>query len=361
MADSEQVISKVAQTFVVSVNSAGQRLDQFVTQHLGTISRSKVQKLIEDGGVSVNDVVISAAKHSLKVDDKVDVRGVGVSVPRLDERPQLPGAQLKLDILFEDDCLVVINKPAGMAAHPGDGAVQSGTLVDALLQHAPRWSRMQAAPGDKFRPGIVHRLDRDTSGVMVCCKDDFTHDHLAGQFKDKTNLREYMALLDGFMPAGHIERESYLHRDTRVRNRFASIELVEHHRREQQGDDLSGYRYAKTEFWRRATFGKRLTFVTARLHTGRTHQIRVHAADLKLPVLGDQRYHRPCELPATFANSVRAQVASLRRQMLHARILGFIHPKTGEKLAFEAPPPPDFLAILQLLSPYDDKATSSKT
>lgn len=366
MANSKSLEAET-QTFTVETDAVGERLDIFVTRHLSALSRSKVQKLIADGAVSINGNAVDVVKWPLKLGDQVQVAydgresGLFTDTNKTVVTAKSPGGNFKLDILYEDDHLIVINKAAGLSVHAAEGKSNEFTLVDALLQHGKKWSRMAPAETpDKFRPGIVHRLDRETTGTIVCCKDDATHDHLAMQFKDKTNLREYMALLDGFMATSHILRESYLHRDAKVRNRFSSTELVEYQKMKQEGADLAGYRYAKTEFWRRATFGKRITLATARLFTGRTHQIRIHAGDVKLPVLGDQVYNRPTELPALFPASTRAKIASVSRQMLHARILGIVHPVTGERLAFEAPPPADFMEIVQLLAIHDDKLDTTK-
>ncbi len=368
MADAKQDLDRSTQNFLVDDASAGERLDIVVARHLTQLSRSKIQRLIADGAVLINNTTAASAKVPVKTGDQISVQVPAAIAQQSSQAairtPATAPASFQLDVLYEDQYLLVINKPAGLSVHAADGQRSRFTLVDALLARSKQWSRMQTdadGAGGKFRPGIVHRLDRDTSGVMVCCKDDATHEHLAKQFREKSNLREYMAILDGYMGTGHIVCESYLHRHPRVRNRFAAIDVATYEELKREGADLTGYRHAKTEFWCRATFGQRLTLATARLHTGRTHQIRVHAADIKLPVLGDQLYHRRRELPAVFAAATRMRLEELQRQMLHARILGFVHPQSGEHLAFEAPPPTDFMDVIQLLAAYDDKQPKTKS
>ena len=351
--------------FPVDAASVGQRLDVFLATQAEGTSRSALQKLIAAGAVTVNGVT-ATAKQSTVLGDQVVVRW-----QQPPASPLTPVA-MPLQILFEDDDLIVLDKPAGICVHPGAGDT-GPTLVQGLLHHCGRLGGSVARAGQVpvwNRPGIVHRLDKDTTGVMVCAKTDRAHAALSKQFQDKTTLlREYLALLDGAMPQTQLAHASFLYRDPKRRLRFASMSEPDF-RRLQIGHDelqaaqatgllgrrripsLSGYRRAQSLFTREAVFGQRLTLARVRLFTGRTHQIRVHACDVGLPIIGDQLYHRRVQLPLTFSALVRELVAQAPRQMLHAQRLGLVHPVSGQSLVFEAPLPSDFAATLTLLWPY---------
>lgn len=321
------------------------RLDRFLATVFPDWSRSRIQDLISAGGVAVNG---KAAKASLSLSGgeivSVDHDGLPSRAPVLEPRP----LDVPLDILFEDDSLIVVNKPAGVTVHPGAGTREETTLVHALLHHCgslpvtsndddlefegttdqPSSPDMAVA----MRPGIVHRLDRDTSGAMVVAKTATAHRALALQFHDKTNFRQYLALVTGVMPVEHVVRESWLGRDPAHRTRFRSYD-----------EDGPGRKYAKTVFRRESAFGCGVTLVSARLYTGRTHQIRVHSRDLFMPVTGDASYGDDSRLPREIS-----ELAT--RQMLHAWKLGFRHPVTAAELQFEAPLPADFTNLLTRLS-----------
>ena len=188
---------------------------------------------------------------------------------------------------------------------------------------------------------------------MVVAKDASTHEELARQFKEKSNLREYVALVDGLLRQGETVLESYLYRDPRQRLRFASLTPEGYQAVAASGKEVTPYRYAKTVFSPRKIYGGRLSLVTVRLFTGRTHQIRVHAKALGIPICGDPLYGRGCHLPkGVFPGEVITEIRDLKRQMLHARVLGFRHPDSGRKMAFEAGLPADFKNILELLEKY---------
>ena len=331
------------------------RLDRFLAQALPELSRSRIQELIASGGVTVNG---KPAKASLSLNGGEQL-GVAMDLlpsreMSLEPRP----LDTPLDILFEDDSVVVVNKPAGVTVHPGAGTQGETTLVHALLHHCGSLpqpgpsddNRGDAASDDEndevpeagtgpnqqnlaaLRPGIVHRLDRDTSGVMVVAKTAEAHRDLAAQFHDKTNFRQYLVLCSGPMPVESVVRESWLARDPAHRTRFRSWD-----------EEGPGRKYAKTVFRREQAFGGGVTLVSARLYTGRTHQIRVHARDLGMPVTGDASYGDDSRLP-------REVQEAATRQMLHAWKLGFRHPVTGIQIEFEAPLPVDFKGILVRLS-----------
>lgn len=330
------------------------RLDRFLAQALPELSRSRIQELISSGGVSVNG---KQAKASLSLTGGEQVTVALEQLPSRESGVEPRPLDVPLEILFEDDSVIVVNKPAGVTVHPGAGTQGETTLVHALLYHCGTLPEATDPGSDEdpedavneggaspagagnaqqalaaLRPGIVHRLDRDTSGVMVVAKSAEAHRDLAAQFHDKTNFRQYLVLCSGPMPVDVVVRESWLGRDPAHRTRFRSWD-----------EDAPGRKYAKTVFRREESFAGGMTLLSARLYTGRTHQIRVHARDLGMPVTGDASYGDD--------SRVTREVSELAtRQMLHAWKLGFRHPVTGAQLEFEAPLPPDFTKILVHLS-----------
>ena len=288
--------------FVVTENAAKLRLDQFLAKRLPEYSRSRLQQLIRSGFVRLNEQ-ITRSRHIVRRGDKIDLRDPPLE--KIDVRPE----PIPLDILFEDDDLIVINKPAGLTVHPGAGQ-REHTLVNALLDHCATLSGI----GGKERPGIVHRLDKETSGCLVVAKNDIAHRELSKQFAARTVEKIYLALVPGKLrkAAGVIEEKIGRHPVHRQRMRVTS---------------LRG-RTAKTEY-RVVRSSEQATLIECRLRSGRTHQIRVHLHHLGHAVLGDKVY-------------VPRFARNFPRQMLHAWKLGFRHPRTGEWKNFEAPLPPDF-------------------
>ncbi len=298
--------------FVVA--EVGIRLDKLLSMEVPGLSRSAAQSLIEQGRVQVNG---QAAKPSYKARP-----GDAVSVKVLAREAAAPAAQpIPLSIVYEDDFLIVVDKPAGMVVHPAPGHAE-GTLVNAVLARYP-----ELAGGGDDRPGIVHRLDRDTSGLIVVARGETVRQALQRQFRLHTVQKVYLALLHGALQPSWGRIEAPLGRDPRHRQRFAV---------------LPGGREAVTEYHVQETFHTSgdlgdLTLVTAEPETGRTHQIRVHLASIGYPVAGDRIYGR------------RREALPLAHQFLHAWKLGFEHPATGRRLELEAPLPPDLAAILELL------------
>lgn len=328
------------------------RLDVWLAKQLEDVSRAKVQEMIDLGHVKVNRVKAQSSKAPVKEGDVVAY----ALLPRA--KTQLEPQVMPLEILFEDEQIIVVNKPAGIAVHPGAG--ETGiTLVHGLLAHAKHLGRSLKSEEDEDsqgleRPGIVHRLDKDTTGVLAVAKTDSAHAHLAKQFHDKTNFRQYVALLQGVMPEGEWIRESWLHRDPRDRTRFTSTDMATYNRlRDQEGRDLPGYRYARTLFKREAEYGP-LTLASIRLYTGRTHQIRVHARDMDAPIWGDQSYGRAPQWGggSPFSEQLTTMLEAVKRQLLHAWILGFEHPVSGKWLQFDAPLPADFSQIVDGLKAW---------
>jgi 23S rRNA pseudouridine1911/1915/1917 synthase len=281
---------------------AGQRLDRFLAAALPVFSRARLQKLIRDEFVTLNGKP-ARSSESVRTNDVVEVRE-----PAIEQIEALPEA-IPLEILFEDDDLLVLNKPAGLVVHPGAGN-EHGTLVNALLAHCKNLSGI----GGKERPGIVHRLDKETSGCLVIAKNDTTHRDLSSQFAARTMTKIYLALVAGTLrkTSGVIDKAIARHPVHRQRMSIAR----------RQG------RSAKTEYRVLKSSGD-VSLVECILHSGRTHQIRVHLHHLGHPVLGDKLYggKRAGDFP---------------RQMLHAWKLGFRHPRTGDAVLFTATIPDDF-------------------
>jgi 23S rRNA pseudouridine1911/1915/1917 synthase len=293
---------------VVSTNEARLRLDQFLAKQLPEFSRSRLQQLIRDGFVRLNNST-SRPRQIIRVGDKIEL-----TEPPLEKIETLP-EQIPLEILFEDNDLIVINKPAGLVVHPGAGH-REHTLVNALLNHCSTLSGI----GGKERPGIVHRIDKETSGCLVIAKNDAAHRGLSRQFADRTVEKIYLAIVTGKLSktAGVIEEKIGRHPIDRQRMSATSV----------RG------RAARTEY-RVVRSSERASLVECRLHSGRTHQIRVHLHHLGHPVLGDKVYGG--RLARDFP-----------RQMLHAWKLGFHHPRTEKWKSFEAPLPDDFAAAIKV-------------
>lgn len=288
------------------------RLDLFISKELEWSSRSAVQKWIADGCVSVNGKIVSKTGYAVENGDSIEIQ-----IPEKDEITLIP-EEIPLSIVYEDEYLVVINKPAGLVVHPGAG-VQSGTLVNALLHHFKSLSSVDAT-----RPGIVHRLDKDTSGLMIVAKDDIAHRKLSDMLKERTVKRVYMGIL-----VGKFEKTSG--------NIIAPIGRNEDDRKK-MAVNVRG-RYAETKYTVLEIF-RGYSLVEFSLKTGRTHQIRVHSKFAGHPILGDITYG---------GKATDKKLACVNRQMLHAQKLSFHHPVSGEFLQFETVLPEDFQHTLNVL------------
>ena len=308
-------------SFTVDHSEHDQRVDVVVSARIADCSRSLAATLIHNHSIRVNQ---SAAKpaHRLKSGDVVD--GEIPSPEPVDYAPE----DIPLDFLYQDHDLAVINKPAGMVVHPAPGNY-TGTLVNALLYHCPDIGRI----GSDIRPGIVHRLDKDTSGVMVAAKNSRAHEDLSSQFKDRSIKKEYLAVVHGKMAdkSGSIELPIGRHRTQRKKMSTLS----------------RAGRNAET-LWRVARQYAGFTLLRLDLKTGRTHQIRVHCTAINHPVVGDLLYggRRSTSIPGNVPDKVRLLLQNVKRQMLHARRLTFRHPTSGESLTFEAPIPDDMQALI---------------
>jgi 23S rRNA pseudouridine1911/1915/1917 synthase len=304
---------------MVDEEDAGKRLDVFLAEQFKELSRSYIQKLIADGMVLVNNLP-QRANFRLKEGYVINLR-----VPEL-EPLQVAAEPLALDIYYEDADLIVVNKPRGMVTHPADGNF-SGTLVNALLYHCHDLSGINGV----MRPGIVHRLDKDTSGLIVAAKNDLAHTALAQQFKDRRVNRRYLALVHGRIREQTGEVDAPIGRDPRDRQRMAVV-----HKNSKPA--VTTYRVLERY--------QNYTYLSLKLMTGRTHQIRVHMAFIGHSVVGDPKY-----------GPSRVHF-DLDGQFLHAEILGFEHPRTGQYLEFRAPLPDVLQKILQSLTPENVDETS---
>jgi 23S rRNA pseudouridine1911/1915/1917 synthase len=308
--------------FTVPSDFDGQRLDRFLVSVLAEHSRSQIQRLIADGRVVVPR---GTAKPNLAMREGDQV-AVDIPPPAPSE---LASEELPLEILYEDEDVAVLNKPAGMVVHPGAGHA-SGTLVNALLHHIDDLSGI----GGELRPGIVHRLDRGTSGVMVVAKNDTAHQELARQFEEREVEKEYIALVWGVVQAGR-RIDAAIGRDPVNRQKMSARA-----------------KHARTAVTRitRARHLPGLTLCQVAIHTGRTHQIRVHLSAIGHPIVGDSLYggvHR------RVAGDIRA-VQRLERPFLHAARLKFIHPREHRPMEFTAPLPDDLLDVLEDLPGWKD-------
>ncbi len=313
---SETVVTSTE--ILVTAGESPKRLDLFLANRDPTLSRAALQRLIREGRVRINHQPVKSS-HKIKPGDRITME-----VPRpepIDLRPE----PLPLEILYEDESLLVLNKPAGLVVHPAPGH-WSGTLVNALLHHFGSQG-MLSTIGGKERPGLVHRLDKETSGVMVIAKTDQAHRVLAAQFKQHSITRVYEALVWGKPKKARGEIELAIGRDTKERKKFSA-------RTARPKASSTAYRVTER-------LGKLAARVEVCPRTGRTHQIRVHLSAIGHPLLGDPMYG---------GRKVRdLDRLTIPRVMLHARTLGFRHPTTGRPLEFAAPIPPDMEAVYQAL------------
>lgn len=312
----------------VSEEHQGQRLDKFLAEQELISTRARAQHLIENQFVLVNGK-LEKNSYSVKHQDLVEY-----FTPLADQETEaLEPLDFKLDIYFEDSDLIVINKPAGLVVHPAAGHAQD-TLVNALLHHTKDLSMKF---GEK-RPGIVHRIDRDTSGLLVIAKNDYTHEHLAAQFKQKNIHRLYYALVQGEMKklAGTIQ--SYLHRHPKDRKKYCSVRDHSKKILTQAGLDIENAKWAVSHF-KCLNKNKNYSYVQMKLETGRTHQIRIHLSEMGHPIYGDE----------TYGFKYKKNEPQFNRFLLHAAELGFIHPRTNEALQFKCEWPSDQKKFIESL------------
>ena len=295
----------------LTVEQGGERIDRFLSEEIADLSRSYIQKLLKEGSISVNG---NAVKANYRVNEGDEIR---VEIPE-PEMPDILPEDIPLDILYEDDDILVVNKPKGMVVHPAPGHY-SHTLVNAVLYHCG--SRLSGING-VLRPGIVHRIDMDTTGSLLICKNDKAHQILADELKEHSITRRYHAIVHG-----------NLKEDTGTVNAPIGRHPVD---RKKMSTKSSSGRHAVTHYRVLERFGD-FTHIECELETGRTHQIRVHMSSIGHPILGDAVYG-PARCPFR-----------LQGQTLHAKILGIRHPSTGEYMEFDAPLPEYFSELLDRL------------
>ncbi len=301
------------QRFTVTKEQEGMRIDRYLAEVCEGLSRSYLQKILKHGGVLMAELPVKAS-YKVQAEDEILVE-----IPDAAE-PDIAPRAMDLDILYEDEDVILINKPKGMVVHPAAGHVDD-TLVNGLLAHCQ--GQLSGING-VMRPGIVHRIDRDTTGVLVVCKNDMAHQNLAEQLKEHSINRIYRAIVCGVIKEDEGTVDAPIGRHPTERKKMSINE--------------KNGRPAVTHYRVLQRFS-RYTYIECRLETGRTHQIRVHMASLHHPLLGDTVYG-PAKCP----------VAHLQGQTLHAGVLGFVHPRSGQYMEFEAPLPAYFQELLEKLA-----------
>ncbi|HEY0428833.1 MAG TPA: RluA family pseudouridine synthase [Pyrinomonadaceae bacterium] len=329
----EQETSEALLNFTVEAEAGGRRLDAYLSSKIEKWSRSRLQRLIDDGDVTVNQIQAKSS-YRVRAGDEIEV-----------ELAELPAEvfepeNIPLNVVYEDEFLAVINKSAGMVVHPGAG-VSSGTLANAIAWHFFRDGRQTTSdektaairnPQSAFRVGIVHRLDKDTSGLIVVAKTDEIHENLSEQFREREVYKSYVALVHGETEesSGTIEAPIAREKHNRVK---MSVRAHGRH---------------ALSLWKAKKRFEKFTLLAVEIKTGRTHQIRVHLAYINHPVVGDETYNAGRDKTVKDLN-VRRAIAGLNRFFLHAEKLSFTHPATGERLNFTAPLPADLEEFLELL------------
>jgi 23S rRNA pseudouridine1911/1915/1917 synthase len=316
-------MNKFDYKFIVDSSKAGLRLDVFLASELKDVTRARAQKLI-DGGFALVGGRAAKSSHKVKSGDDISVE---IPPPAVHD---VTAEEIPLRILYEDGDIIVVDKPADMVVHPAHGNWR-GTLVNALLAHCKDLSGV----GGEMKPGIVHRLDRGTSGVIVAAKNDASHLNLSRQFKDREVKKVYKALVYGAVKGESGTIDLPIGRSVKDRKKFSA--------RTRKG------RAALTEWKVVKRFGSDLTLLEIRLHTGRTHQIRVHFAEAGHPLVGDALYGTRGQLKRISDEGRRRVAGSFERPALHAAKIGFTHPASGEWVEFEAPWPSDFRELLDNL------------
>ena len=291
---------------------AGSRIDRYLSEQVAEMSRAHLQKLLKDGGVTVNDRPVKSS-YKVAEGDKIQL-----DIPEAVE-PEIVPEEMDLDILYEDKDIILINKPKGMVVHPAAGHA-TGTLVNGLMAHCR--GDLSGING-VMRPGIVHRIDMDTTGVLIVCKNDQAHNAIAEQLKVHSITRKYYAIVHGVVKEDEGTVHAPIGRHPTDRKKMSI--------NEKNGKDAVTHYRVLRRF-------RRFTYIECQLETGRTHQIRVHMASIGHPLLGDHVYE-PAKCP----------FSGLQGQTLHAGVLGIIHPTTGEYMEFQAPLPEYFETLLKKL------------
>ena len=307
---------------IVQFNFNGHRIDKFLQAELKELSRTRLQTLIRDSQVKLNNTVIKNPSKKIKKDDKITI-----NFPDSKETSIIPN-KIPLNILYDDNDLIVINKSPGVVVHPGAGNYEK-TIVNGLLY---KYQNNLSSIGGKLRPGIVHRIDKDTSGVIVVAKNDNAHINLSKQFSSHTIKRVYEALIWGSLRPLNGTIVENISRSIKNRQLMAV-------RKDKGKKAITNYKTIK--IFQNANLPK-ISLIECKLETGRTHQIRVHMHYKGNPILGDKSYGKSKKKFKKIDLNIEKKINSFNRQALHAKILGFIHPKTQKKIFFEAKRPKDF-------------------
>ncbi|MBR1601684.1 MAG: RluA family pseudouridine synthase [Alphaproteobacteria bacterium] len=319
---SEEVIYTTSE---VTENEINMRLDKFLSVKLPDFSRSRLQKLISDGFVECEDVVIADNSHKVKLGDIYQI-----SIPPAEEAEPKP-QNIALEIVYEDEDIIVVNKQSGMTVHPAAGA-HDGTLVNALLFHCK--DNLSGIGGVK-RPGIVHRIDKETSGLLVAAKNDTAHRFLSEQFAEHSIERTYIAIVYGVPNPLSGRIEASIGRSKFDRKKMAIVE--------------SGGKKAVTNYRTLKMFGSSISVVQCSLETGRTHQIRVHLSSRGNALVGDKVYVKNKKSEVRLPIDMKNYVNNFPRQALHAKTLGFIHPRKKEFMQFDSQLPEDMVELIAKL------------
>lgn len=315
--------------FNVSEEQHLKRVDHFIVEELPAFSRTKISRLIKKGALLVNNQIVEESSKKISFGDKIEL-----TVPE-PVATDLQAQNIHLDIVYEDDDLLVINKPIGMVVHPGAGN-PDGTLVNALLYHCE--GNLSGINGE-LRPGIVHRIDKDTSGLLVVAKNDIAHNILAKQFEDHSIQRTYLAFVWGMPKPIHGRIETLIGRSKYNRQKMSA--------------DVGSGKNAITNYKTLEVFkGKTIpdiSLIECKLETGRTHQIRVHLAHKGNPILGDQMYGKQIRKIRDLDEELSILIKNINFQALHAQSLGFLHPKSNKELLFTSELSKDLLNLKKML------------
>ena len=315
---------------IVPLNCHGYRIDKFLQKQINELSRTRLQALIRDGQVKLNNVIINSASKKIKQEDQIKV-----IFPPPKETLIKPN-KIPLDILHDDDDIIVINKSPGVVVHPGAGNYEK-TIVNGLLF---KYQNNLSSIGGKLRPGIVHRIDKDTSGVIVVAKNDYAHINLSKQFSNHTIKRVYEALVWGSLKPQNGKISEKISRSVKNRQLMAV-------RKEKGKMAITNYKTLKIF----QNFNlPRISLIECQLETGRTHQIRVHMNFRGNSILGDKSYGKSKKKFKEIDLSIEKQINNFNRQALHAKSLGFVHPKTKKEIFFEASRPKDFDTLIKNLN-----------
>lgn len=328
--------------FEINIHTANQRLDKFLASELADFSRNRLQQLIENGHVHISSslnsakTALSKPTPSLKLKDG-DI--IEMEIPPLEEAIPVP-MDIPLDIIYEDDDLLVINKAPGMVVHPAPGHSED-TLVNALLAHC---GDSLSGIGGVKRPGIVHRLDKDTSGLMVVAKHDIAHQRLSSQFSDRSLSRLYVAIVWGLPSPSTGTIETHIGRHPQNRQKMAVVT--------RNGREAITNYHVTHHYGNSGDIALNLSLIECKLLTGRTHQIRVHLHHIGHPLLGDPLYgHAPKKAIKVWPQ----EILSFPRQALHAKYLQFYHPSTQEKMEFSAPLPKDLMNLITIMEDFSSQ------